>query len=104
MMCCMLLSAVPFHDDKLTLEWHHFSEIPDRKNRLDTFLAAYGTHREDLGDVVSGVASLQRTVAAHEKILAERGLQPQVDWVASGDLEVIEMRAQWTEANRYFFE
>ncbi len=60
--------------------------------------------REELGDVVSGVAALQRTVAGHEKILAERGLQPQVDWVANGDLEVIEKRAQWMETNRHLFE
>jgi len=96
--------SVPFHDDKMALEWHHFAEVPDRKRRVDIFLEAYGMSREELGDVVSGVAALQRTVAGHEKILAERGLQPQVDCVANGDLEVIEKRAQWTETNRHLFE
>lgn len=96
--------SAPFRDDKLTREWHHFSEVPDRKRRIDVFLEAYGTSREEVGDVVAGVAGIQRTVAGHEKLLAERGLQPQVDWVASGDLEVIEKRAQWTLANRQLFE
>lgn len=96
--------SAPFHDDKMALEWHHFKEIPDRKRRIDVFLEAYGTSRQEIGDVVSGVAAMQRTGANHEKLLAERGLQPQVDWVANGDLEVIEKRAQWTEANRHLFE
>lgn len=96
--------SVPFHDDNMALQWHHFSEVPNRKNRLDTFLTAYGTSRQELGDVVGQVAAMQRTVAGHEKIMAERGLQPQVDWVARGDLELIEKRAQWTEANRHLFE
>lgn len=39
-----------------------------------------------------------------KKLLAERGMQPQVDWVAAGDLEDIEQQAQWIEANRHLFE
>jgi hypothetical protein len=95
--------SAPFRDDATTIEWHHFTEVPDRKQRIDIFLKAYGTSRKELGDVVAGVANVQRTVAGHEKLLAERGLQPQVDWVAAGDLEVIEKRAKWTEANRGLF-
>lgn len=53
---------------------------------------------------MSDVAALQRTVARHEKYLAERGLHPQVEWVAAGDLETIEKRAQWTEIHRQLFE
>ena len=96
--------AVPFHDDTMAREWHHFTETPDRKHRIDMFLEAYGMSRDELGDIVAGVAATQRTVGSHEKLLAERGLQPQVDWVASGDLEVIEKRAQWTESHRSLFE
>lgn len=95
--------AAPFRDDKITLQWHHFNEVPDRKHRIDVFLEAYGTSRENIGDVVSGVAEIQRSVGQHEKLLAERGIQPQVDWVANGDLKVIEKRAQWTEDNRDLF-
>lgn len=96
--------SVPFHDDKMALEWHHFAKVPDRKHRVDIFLEAYGTSRKELGDVVGGVVEVQRTTAKHEKILAGRGLQPQVDWVANGDLETVEIRAKWTEANRHLFE
>lgn len=96
--------AVPFHDDKLALEWHHFPDIPDRRSRVDVFLEAYGIARSELGDVASGVAGVQRQVAGFEKILADRGLQPQANWVANGDLELIEQRAEWTEANRHLFE
>lgn len=95
--------SAPFRDDKTTREYHHFEKTPDRKQRIDIFLEAYGTTRTDIGDVVAGVGSTQRIVAQHEKLLAERGLQPQVDWVANGDLDIIEQRAQWTEANRSLF-
>lgn len=96
--------SAPFHDDKMALEWHHFKDIPDRKRRVNIFLEAYGMSQDELGDITSNVATLQRTVAGHEKQLAERGLQPQVDWVANGDLELIEERAKWTENNRDLFQ
>ncbi len=96
--------SAPFKNDKLTREWHHFPDIPDRKHRIDVFLDAYGTNRQEFGDVVSEVAAMKRTVANHVKLLAERGMQPQVDWVANGRLEDIERQAQWIEANRQLFE
>ena len=96
--------SAPFRDDKTSKEWHHFERVPNRKYRIDLFLSAYGIEREELGDLVGAVAGMQRTVGSYEKILAERGLQPQVDWVANGDLEAIELRARWTEENRFLFE
>lgn len=96
--------SVPFHDNEMARDWHHFKKIPDRKHRIDVFLEGYGTTRQELGNVISGVAKTQRTVAEHEKILAERGSQPQVEWVENGSLELAERRAQWTEANRNLFE
>jgi hypothetical protein len=96
--------SAPFRDDKAALESHHFAEVPDRKRRIDIFLEAYGTNRRELGDVVTEVAAMQRTCSGFEKLLAERGMQPQVDWVANGDLEVNEKHALWTEANRNLFE
>jgi hypothetical protein len=96
--------SAPFKNDNLAREWHHFPDIPDRKRRIDVFLDAYGANRQKIGDIVSGVATMKRTVASHEKLLAERGMQPQVDWVANGDLEDIEQQALWIEANRYIFE
>jgi hypothetical protein len=93
--------SAPFRDDENTIKWHHFPEVPDRKHRIDIFAEAYGL--TELGDVVTDVATMQRQVAGFEKQLAERGLQPQVEWVAKGDLEVVEQRAKWTEANRSLF-
>ena len=88
----------------MALKWHHFPEVPDRKHRVDIFLEAYGMKRSELGDIADSVAALQRTVAGHEKLLAKRGLQPQAEWVANGDLDVIEQRVRWTENNRQLFE
>lgn len=93
--------SAPFRDDEAVIKWHHFSAIPDRKHRIEVFTEAYGL--TELGDIVTDVAAMQRQVAGFEKQLAERGLQPQVEWVANGDLEVVEQRAQWTEANRELF-
>jgi len=94
--------SVPFRDDKTSLTDHHFPEVPDRKHRIEIFLGAYGA--ESIENVAGRVAQLQRTVGAHEEYLAKRGLQPQADWVAHGDLERIENWAQWTEANKHLFE
>lgn len=94
--------AAPFRDDEASIKWHHFSEVPDRKHRIKVFAEAYGL--TDIGDIVDDVAALQRTVGKHEEYLAKRGLQPQVDWVANGDLEEVEKRAKWTEENRHLFE
>lgn len=93
--------SAPFRDDETTIKWHHFPEVPNRKQRIEVFAEAYGL--TDLGDVVTDVAAMQRKVAGFERQLAERGLQPQAEWVANGDLEVVEQRAKWTEANRSLF-
>jgi hypothetical protein len=55
-------------------------------------------------NIVEDVVWLQREVGKHEKYLAEQGLQPQKDWIANGDLKVVEKRARWTEENRHLFE
>lgn len=94
--------AAPFRDDKTTLKWHHFSELPDRKHRIEVFKEAYGI--ADIGSVVDGVANVQRTVATYVEQLASRGLQPQVDWVADGVVAEAENQAKWTEAHRELFE
>jgi hypothetical protein len=94
--------SAPFRDDETSIKWHHFPEVPDRKHRVRVFADAYGLH--DLGSIVDDVATMQRKVGKYEEYLAKRGLQPQVDWVANGDLEEIERRAKWTEENRHLFE
>lgn len=94
--------SAPFRDDKTALESHHFPEVPDRKHRIEVFLEAYG--ESPIADVASKVAEVQLQTGEHEKILAERGIQPQVDWVADGDLDEVRKRANWTKANKDLFE
>jgi len=94
--------SAPFRDDDTTIKWHHFKEVPNRKQRIELFAEAYGL--DEIGDVVSDVAAMQRTVAGYEKHLGECGIQPQVEWVANGDLEEVEKRAKWTESNKELFE
>ncbi len=94
--------SAPFRDDDACLKWHHFPEIPDRKQRIKVFAEAYGM--SELGDIVADVANMQRQVGRYEAELARRGLQPQVDWVANGDLDEVEKQAKWTESNRSLFE
>lgn len=93
--------AAPFRDDETALTWHHFVTRPDRKHRIDVFLDAYGT---TLDGIVDGVAAVQRAGIEHVRLLAEKGLHPQVDWVQEGALEATEKQAQWSEANRQLFE
>jgi phosphotransferase family enzyme len=93
--------SAPFRDDATALEWHHFSTVPDRKHRIEVFVRAYGL--DDMGDVVRDVAALQRQVGTFVAQLAHRGLQPQADWVANGELGEIEQRAQWTESHPELF-
>ena len=94
--------SAPFRDDEFSIKWHHFPKVPDRKHRIKVFAKAYGL--KEFGDIVKDVADLQRTVGGYEAYLAKRGLQPQADWIANGDLEKIEKNAKWTEANRHLFE
>ena len=94
--------CAPFRDDEMTIAWHHFPEVPDRRRRIEVFLEAYGTG--PIADITAKVARLQRTVGEREAYLARRGVQPQADWVANGDLDAVERRARWTERNPHLFE
>ena len=94
--------STPFRDDETCLKWHHFPEIPDRKHRIQVFAKAYGV--TDLGNVVDEVSELMIKVGKYEEGLAKQGLQPQVDWVANGDLIEIEKKIKWIKENRNLFE
>lgn len=93
--------SAPFCDDATALEWNHFPAPPERKHRIAVFTEAYGL--EDAGDIVGDVAALQRQVGGFVARLAERGLQPQADWVAQGELDEVEKKAEWTERHRALF-
>ena len=73
---------VPLRSDEMALEWHHFPEVPDRPQRIEVFLEAYGDlPRFDVTEAV--VARIESTIAlVHE--LAERGQEPQRTWVEEG--------------------
>lgn len=87
--------SAPFRGDEATIKWHHFDEVPDRTHRIEVFLEAYGTPAID--NVTVKVAVMQRSVKDQAAYLAQRGIQPQVDWTTEGHLERIEARARWTE-------
>ena len=93
--------SAPFRDDKTTIEWHHFDSVPDRKRRIEIFLEAYGAPMID--DVASKVANMQREVNEYAKSLAKRGIQPQADWMARGDLDKADEQVRWTENNSDIF-
>lgn len=94
--------SAPFRDDKATLEWHHFKAVPDRKRRVKIFLEAYGT--PPIEDVAAKVAAMQREVNQFAKNLAKKGVQPQADWLANGELDRAEDQSRWTEANSHLFK
>lgn len=88
----------PLRSDEHATKWHHFPVVPDRRARVQTFLAAYG----DLPDfdVVDLVTERIRSVISVRRELAEQGIEPQRTWVADGaderDLEEI----AWIEHHR----
>lgn len=94
--------SAPFRDDKDTIKWHHFKTVPDRKYRIQVFLEAYGA--PVIENVSDKVANMQREVNGLAKSLAKRGIQPQADWLANGDLDKVEEQAKWTEQNASLFE
>lgn len=94
--------SAPFRDDTAVVQNHHFDSVPNRKRRIEIFLEAYGTSA--IEGVADKVAAMQREVGEFEDYLAKRGIQPQVEWVANGDLDEVEKRAKWTEENKELFE
>lgn len=93
--------SAPFRDDEAAVTWHHFPKVPDRKHRVEVLLEAYGHPAID--NLSTKVAEMQRETGRREAYLAERGIQPQVEWIANGDLDEIEKRAKWSESNSALF-
>lgn len=92
----------PMRDDESALEWHHFSEGPDRRSRIEAFLDAYGIPADfDVADAV--VRRIHATIE-HVRFLADQGQEPQRTWVAEGSVERQELaEIAWIEANRALF-
>ena len=68
----------PARSDELALEWHHFPVVPDRRARIDEFLAAYG----DLPafDHTEVIAARMEATIGIAPSLAEAGVEPQRTW------------------------
>lgn len=96
-----LLWFAPMRDDEACLEWHHFSEVPDRRTRIEAFLDAYGI-RADF-DVADAVIRRRRSTIEHVHSLARLGQEPQRTWVAEGSLEDEADEIAWIEENRPLF-
>lgn len=96
-----LLWFAPMRDDTAALEWHHFPQIPDRRQRIRAFLDAYGSLPSF--DVVEAVVARRRATIAQVKALAAQGVEPQRTWVADGMVEEETAEIEWIVSNRALF-
>lgn len=94
--------AVPFRDDAECVQWLRYPSPPDRARRMAVFAHAYGL--SSVVGLFDEVVRVQRDAIAVIRELAERGEQPQGEWVAAGHLDELEARARWSEDNRRQFE
>ncbi|WP_242569522.1 aminoglycoside phosphotransferase family protein [Streptomyces sp. NP-1717] len=94
--------VAPFRDDAECLQWLRYPEPPSRRHRLELFADAYGLTSAD--GLVGTVINVQKAAIEQVRGLAERGLQPQVRWVADGYLDGLAQRVAWSQANRNLFE
>jgi hypothetical protein len=94
--------SVPFCPDDDCLKWRRFCSPPDRPHRIAVFADAYGLASTE--GLVDAVLRRQQAFKARGKALAARGIQPAVDEVASGYLEIVESRIRWTEEHRHDLE
>jgi hypothetical protein len=92
----------PTRNDDLAREWHHFPEVPDRRERIAAFLVAYG----DLPafDRVEAIARRMEATMEVERSFAEAGVEPQRTWVAEGHLDEEAAEVAWVRANRELLE
>ena len=92
----------PARSDDLALAWHHFPEVPDRRKRIEVFLAAYG----DLPafDHVEAIARRMEATMAIERSFAEAGVEPQRTWVAEGHLDEEAAEVRWVRQHRALLE
>ncbi|MEU8302654.1 aminoglycoside phosphotransferase family protein [Actinomadura sp. NPDC048955] len=92
----------PFRDDAECLRWLHFTQVPDRRHRLELFCTAYGL-AAPLG-IVDAVIDRQRQNIDLVRRLASQGHEPQATWVREGLLEELDRRLVWSDSNRHLFE
>jgi hypothetical protein len=88
----------PARSDVLALDWHHFPEVPDRRERIRAFLDAYG----DLPafDHAEAIARRMEATMEVERSLAKTGVEPQRTWVAEGHLDEEAEEVRWVRDHR----
>lgn len=92
----------PFRNDAECQRWLRYPEPPDRRHRLELFAETYGL--TSLEGLVEEVIQRQRDSLENVRQLADRGLEPQLSWVAKGYLEALVDRITWSEEHRSLFE
>jgi aminoglycoside phosphotransferase (APT) family kinase protein len=92
----------PLRDDEHALEWHHFPAVPDRRARVETFLATYG----DLPpfDVAAEAVAVMRRTRDRMAELAAQGVEPQRTWVAEGALDDEAQEIAWVLDHRHLVD
>ena len=88
----------PTRADEHCLGWHHFPAVPDRRERIRRFLAAYGpTPPFDVVDAIvrRGQATIDLVLS-----LAAQGIEPQRSWVADGMIDEEAAELRWVADNR----
>jgi hypothetical protein len=84
---------VPMRSDEFALGWHHFPEVPDRRQRIRVFLEAYGAL--PAFDVIEAVTSRMQSTSDLVRHLAGQGQEPQRTWVAEGALARYAAEIAW---------
>jgi Ser/Thr protein kinase RdoA (MazF antagonist) len=67
-----LLWFAPLRDDEACLQWHHFTEVPDRRARISAFLDAYGMQASF--DVAEAVIDRRHETIERVRFLATANL------------------------------
>ena len=93
---------VPFGDDAECLRWLRYPEPPDRRRRLSIFAESYGLSSAD--GLVDRVITVQSDMRARVIRLANAGFPRQVDLVATGYLEELQTRIEWSLQHRYLID
>lgn len=95
---CALEWSVPFCSDEDALKWRRFTRRPDRRQRIKLLAEAYGLSSSD--GLVEAVINGQRQFAERVRVLAQRGIPDAMAEVASGYLDEVAARIDWSEAHR----
>ncbi|WP_405062600.1 aminoglycoside phosphotransferase family protein [Kribbella sp. NBC_01505] len=88
----------PTRADQHCLDWHHFPAVPDRRERIEHFLAAYGPTQPF--DVVDAIISRGQATIDLELSLAAQGIEPQRTWVADGVVAEEAAELRWVADNK----